>query len=127
MLLFVGAASSLALPTLRSASLIGVKPIALATACPDGRFRRQPRSRLRSASTDGFEATDSGNEPSGFTREVSILYAGWTRFGPSAGGLPLLKNKFQSMAQFLGNFLKPTRLSPVALKIGRRSIDWLSL
>src|SRR5271157_5872004 len=99
MLLFVGVSPSVALPTFSLSSGIGSTPIARATAWPDGNSILHPRRRLRSASDDGLTATLAGSEPSGFTREVSGLYAGWRRSLPLVGAFGSKRKKSdQSMA-----------------------------
>ena len=64
---------SVAAPITRSLSRITFSPSALATACPDGSLKVAPRSRLRRASREGWEAIRVGRWRSGLASEVSIL------------------------------------------------------
>src|SRR5205807_10529973 len=73
MLLFFSLSAAIALPTFNLSSGITANPMGLATDCPDGNSTLQPRSKLRSGSEDGLEATEAGSEPRGFTTDESGL------------------------------------------------------
>src|SRR5437868_7466232 len=117
------AGSPVALPTRILLSDRGVRPIAVATAWPEGRPSCTERRRFRWASTSGpSPAAGSGSWLSGKTSELSILYDAWG--WPIERGVgPIWKKKLQSIPKFDGAGWKPPRSwvgSPVSEKTGRR-------